>query len=66
VLSSRSGGLVVSVLAIGPKVHGFKPGHGRCIFKGDKILSMTSFGEEVKPSAACRNILRHVRDPCEV
>jgi hypothetical protein len=25
-----------SVLATGPKVHGFKPGRGRSIFKGDK------------------------------
>jgi hypothetical protein len=30
------GGLVVSVLATGPKVRGFKPGRGRWIFKGDK------------------------------
>jgi hypothetical protein len=30
------GGLVVSVLATGPKVRGFDPGWGRCIFKGDK------------------------------
>jgi hypothetical protein len=30
------GGLVVSVLAIGPKVRGFDPDRGRWIFKGDK------------------------------
>jgi hypothetical protein len=30
------GGLVVIVLAIGPKVRGFKPGRGRLIFKRDK------------------------------
>jgi hypothetical protein len=30
------GGLVVSVLATGPKVRAFDPGRGRCIFKGDK------------------------------
>jgi hypothetical protein len=30
------GGLVVNVLAIGPKVRGLKPGRGRCDFKGDK------------------------------
>jgi hypothetical protein len=29
------GGLVVSVLAIAPKVRGLKRGRGRCIFKGD-------------------------------
>ena len=30
------GGLLVSVLATGPKVCGFDPGRGRWIFKGDK------------------------------
>jgi hypothetical protein len=30
------GGLVVSVLATGPKVRGFNPGRGRWIAKGDK------------------------------
>jgi hypothetical protein len=30
------GGVMVSVLATGPKVRGFKPGRGRWIFKGDK------------------------------
>jgi hypothetical protein len=36
------GGLVVIVFAIGPKVHGFKPGQGRWIFKGDKNLQHAS------------------------
>jgi hypothetical protein len=45
------GGLVVSVLATGPKVRGFKPdGFLRVI----KICSTTSFGGEVKPSVPCR------------
>jgi uncharacterized protein HemY len=30
------GGIVVSVLATGPKVRGFNPGRGRWIFKDDK------------------------------
>jgi hypothetical protein len=30
------GGLVVSMLATGPKVRGFDPDRGRWIFKGDK------------------------------
>jgi hypothetical protein len=30
------GGLVVIVLATGPKVRGLKPGPGRWTFKGDK------------------------------
>jgi hypothetical protein len=45
------GGLVVSVLATGPKVRGFDPnGFLRVI----KIRSTTSFGGEVKPSVPCR------------
>jgi hypothetical protein len=39
VLSRRNfvpGGIMVSVLAIGPKVRGFQPSWGREIFKGDK------------------------------
>jgi hypothetical protein len=50
------GGLVVSVLAGGPKVRGFKPGKGRSILMAIKIRSMPSFGGEVKPSKSCRNI----------
>jgi hypothetical protein len=37
-------GLVVSVLAVGPKVHGFKFGRGRWIFKDEKIRITPSFG----------------------
>jgi hypothetical protein len=39
---------VVSMLASGTQVCGFKPG------RSEKILSMPSFGGEVKPSAPCR------------
>jgi hypothetical protein len=53
------GGLVVSVLDIGPNVCGFKPGRGRWILKAIKIRSTSSFGGEVKPSAPCRKTLRH-------
>jgi hypothetical protein len=56
------GGLVVIVLAIGPKVHGFKPGRGRHIFKGDKIRRTTVFGGQVQPSVPCK-IMRHVKNP---
>ena len=42
-----------SVLAFGTQVRRFKPGRSRRIFKGEKILSMPSFGGEVKPSAPC-------------
>ena len=43
-----------SVLAFGIQVRGFKPGRSRRIFKGEKIFSTPSFGEEVKPSVPCR------------
>ena len=43
-----------SVLAFSTQVRGFKPGHSRRIFKGEKILSTPSFGWEVKPSVPCR------------
>jgi hypothetical protein len=58
-------GLVVSVLAIGPKVRGFWPGPGIWIFKGDKN-PQPSFGGEVKPSAQCRKVLRHLKKPIKV
>jgi hypothetical protein len=47
-------GLVVSMLASGTWVCGFKPGRSRQIFSGVKILSMPSFGREVKLFAPCR------------
>jgi hypothetical protein len=45
---SGFGGLVVSMLASGSQVRGFKPGRSRRIFSHGKILSMPSFGGEVK------------------
>jgi hypothetical protein len=39
------------MLAFSTQVRGFKPGR---IFQGEKILSTTSFGGEVKPSVPCR------------
>jgi hypothetical protein len=50
------GGLVVSMLASGTRVCGFKPGRSRWIFSvHEKILSMPSFGREVKESVPCPN-----------
>ena len=43
-----------SVLAFSTQVRGFKPCQSCRIFKGEKILSTPSFGEEVKPSFPCR------------
>jgi hypothetical protein len=57
------GDVEVIVLAIGPKVRGFKPGRKRWIFKGYKIRSAISFGGEVKPSTPFRKILWHVKNP---
>jgi hypothetical protein len=52
---------VVIVLAIGPKVCGFKPGSGQWAFKGDKNRSTTSLvGEE---NLAGNKVLRHVENP---
>jgi hypothetical protein len=60
------GGLVVIVLAIELNVRGFKPDRERQIFKGEKVRSTTSFGEEVKPAVPCRMIVRNVKDTCGV
>jgi hypothetical protein len=43
------GGLVVSVLATGPKVRGCDPDRGRWIFKGDKNPE-----HDFLPSVTCR------------
>jgi hypothetical protein len=42
------GGPVVRMLASGSRVRGFKPGRSRWIFLYIKILSLPSFGGEVK------------------
>jgi hypothetical protein len=55
---------MVSVLAIRPKVHKFKPGQG--FLMAIKIHSMPSFGGAVKLEAPCHTILRHVKEPFEV
>jgi hypothetical protein len=57
-------GLMVIVLAIGPRVCGFKQGRERWIFKGNKNSYHYFFKKgEVKPSVPCREILRHVKYP---
>jgi hypothetical protein len=55
------GGVVASVLAIGPKVRGFKHERGRCHFKSYKIL--TFLGGEVMPSVPCRKSSRLLKVP---
>jgi hypothetical protein len=59
---SRLGGVVVSVLATGPKGHGFEPGQGDGFLRMIKIRGTSSFGWEVKPEVPCRKILLHVKN----
>ena len=47
------GGLVVSMLASGTQVCGFKPSRSHWIFTGVKILSMPSSRGEEKESVPC-------------
>jgi hypothetical protein len=58
---SRLGDVMVSVLAIGPKVRGFKPGRGDGFLTAIKVRSTPSFGG-VKASDACRKLLRDVKE----
>jgi hypothetical protein len=55
---SGFGGLAVSMLT---QVRGFEPGRNRRIFRGEKILSMPSFGGEEKPSVPCRSFAARKR-----
>jgi hypothetical protein len=58
---SRLGGVTVSVLVIGPEVHGFKVGRG--IIRAIKVRSTPSFGGEVKRGGGrCRKFFRHIKD----
>jgi hypothetical protein len=49
--------LMVTVLAIGPKVRGFKPDRGDGFLRAMKIRSTPYFGGEVKPASPCRKTL---------
>jgi hypothetical protein len=51
---------VIVVLATGPKVHEFKPAEDDGFVMAIRICSTSSFGGEVKPSAPCLKISRHV------
>jgi hypothetical protein len=51
------------MLASGTQDRGFKPGQSRRIFQGEKILSMLSFGGEVKPSVPCRRFAALKKNP---
>jgi hypothetical protein len=58
--------VIVVMIAIVPKARGFKPGRGRRILRVIKIHSTTSFRGEVKPSAPCRLMLWHEKEPCGI
>jgi hypothetical protein len=60
--ASRPSHVMVSVLYIGRKVRGFKPDRGDGFIRAIKIRCMASFGREVKLSAPCRKLLRHVKN----
>jgi hypothetical protein len=58
----RIGGVVVSVLATGPKGCGLEPGQGDGFLRAIKIRSTPSFRWKVKPEVPCCKILRHVKE----
>jgi hypothetical protein len=60
--NSRLGGVVVSVLATGPKVCGFEPGQGDGFLRAIKTRSTPSFGWEVKLEVQCRKIYGMLKD----
>jgi hypothetical protein len=60
---------VVSVLAIGPKVRGFKPERGRWIFKGDKNLQHAflwrgskAVGPMLQDFTACETFIASIKE----
>jgi hypothetical protein len=55
------GGVVVSLLATGPKDNGFKRGWGNGLLRVIKICSTPSFGWGIKPEAPCHKTLQHVK-----
>jgi hypothetical protein len=54
-LEGRLGGVLVSVLATGPRGRGFEPDHG--FLRAIKIRSTPPFGWELRPEVPCRKIL---------
>jgi hypothetical protein len=57
---------MLSVLAVGPKVRGVRPSVGVGFLTTIKISITPYLGGEVKSSAPCRKILRHVKNPFKV
>jgi hypothetical protein len=59
--STSLGGVMVSVVATGPKGSGLEHGQGDGFLREIKIRSTSSFGWKVKP-VSCRKILWHVTE----
>jgi hypothetical protein len=49
------------MLAIGPKIRGFKPGRGNEFLRMTQIQSMPSFRADVNLLAPYRNTLQHLK-----
>jgi hypothetical protein len=60
------GGVMVSMLAIGRKVHGFKYGRRRWIFKCDENPQHAFLLRGSKTVSSMSKILQHIKDPLEV
>jgi hypothetical protein len=63
---SHLSGVMVSVLAIGPKVRRFKPSWGNGFLRVINIHSTPSFGGEVKLQAPCCKVLQHVKNHLQI
>jgi hypothetical protein len=58
---------MINLLAMGPRVRGFKPGRGDGFLRLIKIRGIPSFGAEVKlEDAPCHLILRNVNSHWQV
>jgi hypothetical protein len=56
---------VVIVLAIGPKVRGFKPGRGQWFSRAIKVRTTSLFWGVIKPSAPCRKFYDILKNTAE-
>jgi hypothetical protein len=56
----------MACLPLVPRFASSNPAEYDELLRAITIGNMSFFGEELKPSAQCRKILRHVKDPCVV
>jgi hypothetical protein len=57
------GGLAVSMLAIGPKIRGFRPEQGLLISKGDKTLQYSLLRRRNKGGVSMCKVLGMLKNP---